>query len=124
MLDTIVLAPLKGERVAKVHDYKQVTNKDGGYVKVELQLEDRIYPYIIFPGKGETAGNQINYVVSCLRRQWGLEDAMSLKDALEYGKDHEFIVWFSHNELYNRMNVEFHEVVEVETTDLEDIEGA
>jgi len=122
MLDQIVLAPLRGEKVARVIDYKQVTNDNGGYVEVKMQLDDRIYPYIIFPGKGETAGRQINYFVSCLRNQWGLDKAMSLKEALDYAKDHDFKVWFSYNNDFNRMNVEFHEAQP--EISLSDIEGA
>lgn len=122
MLDTVVLAPLRGEKVAKVQDYKEVRNTNGGYVEVALKLDDRVYPYIIFPGKEATKGRQINYFVSCLRNQWGLDQAMSLKDALEYGKTHEFKVWFDYNVDFNRMNVEFHE--SQPEVSLSDIEGA
>lgn len=122
MLDQIILAPLKGEKQAKVESYKEVTNEKGGYVEVNLQLDDRIYPYIIFPGKESTKDRQLNYFVSCLRNQWNLDQAMSLKEVLEYGKTHEFSVYFSYNTLYNRMNVEFHEAQP--EISLSDIEGA
>lgn len=124
MLDTIVLAPLRGEKVAKVNSYKEVKNTQGGYIDVEFQLDDRTYNYVIFPGKGDAQGKQINYFVSCLRNQWNLDQAMSLREVLEYGKEHEFRVWFSYNDFYGRMNVEFHESQPETNIELSDIEGA
>lgn len=123
MLDAKILAPLRGAKVATVKSYREVTNSKGGYVEVVLKLDDRDYTYILFPGKGATAGKQINYFVSALRNQWDLEGETTLRNILEQGKTKEFKVWFSYNELYNRMNVGFHEPAVTEHIDLDEVEA-
>lgn len=124
LLDTVVLPALSGKYEAKVKDFAEITNQNGGYVQVTLQLPDREIKYVIFPGKGDAKGRQINYVVSTLAKQFALDkQSNTLKNILEYGKEHAFNIWVSYNQTYNSINISFHEPVE-ETTNLFDIAGA
>ena len=125
LLNTKSLPALTGERVAVLKSYKEVENNQGGYVNLSFQLEDREYNYPLFPGRGDAAGKQINYFMSAIRNQLGLKDGvLELGEILESMKDKEIKIWFSYNNEYQRMNVEFHQTLQTDDTNLDDIEGA
>lgn len=119
------LPALTGERVAKLKSYKEVENKQGGYINLLFELEDREYNYQLFPGRGDAEGRQIAYFARAIRQQLGLtEGVMELEDILKAMKNKEIKIWFSYNDFYQRMNVEFHKPAEQLDIDINDIEGA
>lgn len=125
MLNQKVLPALVGERKATVANFKEVKNSNGGYVEVTFKLEDREYKYPIFPGHGATAGKQIAYVTSALRKQLGKEsESMTLGEVLEACRKQPISIWFSYAPEYQRMNVQFHSPAVVVESDLDSIEGA
>lgn len=110
LLNHKCLPTLSGKYEVKVKDYKEITNKQGGYIEVVLILPDREFKYCVFP-------SQVDYVTSCLNRQLEVErDANSLGEALEIYKSKQIAldVWFSYNETYGRMNVALHETTSVD----------
>jgi hypothetical protein len=125
LLNTKSLPALTGERVAVLKSYNEVENNQGGYINLLFQLEDREYNYSLFPGRGDAKGKQINYFMSAIRNQLGLkEGVIELGQILEAMKDKEIRIWFSYNSQYQRMNVEFHQSLQTEDTNLDEIEGA
>lgn len=119
-----VLPALKGKHEAKVKSFREVTNANGGYLEVIFKLEDRDYTLNIFPGKGETAGRQVNYVTGAIRRQLGKdEESLSLLEVLELAKTTPINIWFSYSPEYQRMNVNFHEPISIGETDLDSVDA-
>ena len=105
-----VLPALTGKQQATVRSFKEVSNTNGGYLEVVFKLSDRDYTLNVFPGKGETAGRQVNYITSAIRKQLGRDhEALSLVDVLELAKTNPINIWFSYSQEYERMNVNFHE---------------
>lgn len=103
LLNTKVLPALSGMREAKVKSFEEVTNSQGGYVKVVLTLPDREYNYIVFP-------SQVDYVTSCLRNQLELQtEEVTLEEVLTKAKTTPIKVYFSYNTDLGKMNVAFHE---------------
>ena len=110
LLNHKCLPTLSGKYEAKVKEYTEITNKQGGYIEVVLSLPDREFKYCVFP-------SQVDYVTSCLNRQLNASrDANSLGEALEIYKSKQtpLDVWFSYNETYGRMNVALHETTSVD----------
>jgi hypothetical protein len=119
-----VLPALKGKHEAKVKSFREVTNAQGGYLEVIFKLEDRDYTLNIFPGKGETAGRQVNYVAGAIRKQLGKEEeSLSLIEVLEMAKTKPINIWFSYSQEYGRMNVNFHEPIVIGETDLDSVDA-
>lgn len=119
-----VLPALKGKHEAKVKSFREVENAQGGYLEVIFELEDRDYTLNIFPGRGETAGRQVNYVTGAIRRQLGKEEeALSLVEVLEIAKTTPINIWFSYSQEYQRMNVNFHEPVTIGEADLDSVDA-
>lgn len=112
-----VLPTLNGKRQATVKSYREVENTNGGYMETIWKLEDREFTYNIFPGKDATAGKQVNYVTSAIRRQLGKdEESLSLIEVLELAKTTPINMWFGYNQAFNRMDVTFHDTTPIETT--------
>jgi hypothetical protein len=113
LLKTKVLPRLNGEYETKIKSFEEIENTQGGYIKVILELPDRDYTYCIFP-------SQVDYVASCLKAQFDIEEETTLGEVLEEATKQTFKVWFSYNEEYNRMNVNLHQrnVVTEEAPDL------
>lgn len=106
---TKVLPALSGKRKGRVLSYEQVTNSNGGYLAVQFQLEDRVYQYNIFPGKGENTGKQVNYITTAIRKQLGKDnEGLSLIEVLDLAKETDIDIWFAYNMVYQTMNVAFH----------------
>ncbi|NCC99825.1 MAG: hypothetical protein EOL95_09045 [Bacteroidia bacterium] len=104
--------------------FREVTNAQGGYLEVIFKLQDRDYTLNIFPGKGETAGRQVNYVTGAIRKQLGKEEeSLSLLEVLEIAKTNPINIWFSYSQEYGRMNVNFHEPVVIGETDLDSVDA-
>lgn len=121
---TKVLPALKGKHEAKVKSFREVENAQGGYLEVIFELRDRDYTLNIFPGRGETAGRQVNYVTGAIRRQLGKEEeALSLVEVLEIAKTTPINIWFSYSQEYGRMNVNFHEPVSIGEADLDSVDA-
>lgn len=117
-----VLPALSGKREATVKSYENIKNTNGGYLKVTFKLKDRDYGFNIFPGKGEAAGKQINYIASAIRKQLGKEsESLSLIEVLDLAKETPISIWFSYNSEFNTMNVAFHE--SQPTEEIVDLEG-
>ena len=123
ILKHISLEPLSGERKAKVKSYREVTNDQGGYLEIVLNLGDREFKYNLFPGTGATEGAQINYFSGALRKQLGIEGSVTVEEILEVAKEKEFKVWFSYSNEYNRLNVAFHQAATHEAADLTKVEA-
>lgn len=123
MLDTVVKAPLKGAVQATVKSFQEVQNDKGGYVEVVFTLPDREYTLNIFPGTGATVGKQINYITSAIRKQLQIDGEVTLKDMLTAAKEMPITLYFSYSNEYNRMNVNFHEPVEIGSIDLSEIDA-
>ena len=116
-----VLPTLNGKRSALVKSYREVENTNGGYMEVIFKLEDRDTTYNIFPGKDATAGKQVNYVTSAVRRQLGKdEESLSLIDVLELAKTNPINIWFGYNQAFNRMDVTFHDTTPIESAVADD----
>lgn len=115
LLQTKVLPALNGKYTGKVTKFFEEENDNGGYVKVELLIEnDREYTYCIFP-------SQINYVISSLRAQlFDNKTECTLEDVLTEAMDKDINIWFTYNSEYNRMNVAFHESKSREEIDSEE----
>lgn len=125
LLKTKSLPALSGERVAVLKSYNEVENNQGGYVNLVFQLEDREYPYQLFPGRGDAAGKQINYFMRAIRRQLDMsEGVMELGEILEALLNKEIKIWFSYNNEHQRMNVEFHQPAPQLDFDINEVEGA
>lgn len=119
-----VLPALSGMRQATVKNYREVTNNNGGYLEVIFKLQDREYLLNVFPGKGETAGRQINYITSAIRNQLGkAQEALSLLEVLELAKKTPINIWFEYSTEYGRMNVNFHAPNTIGEPDLDSVDA-
>lgn len=117
-----VLPSLRGKHEAIVKSYREVSNANGGYLEVIFKLTDRDYTLNVFPGKGDTAGRQINYITSAIRRQLGKdEETLNLIEVLELAKTTPINIWFSYNAEYERVNVNFHEATVIGSANLDEI---
>lgn len=103
LLQTKVLPTLSGKYTGKVLSFEEISNTQGGYIKVVLGLDDRTYTYNIFP-------TQVDYVTSALRNQFNMHnETVTLEDMLNKASKEDINIYFSYNQEFGRMNVAFHE---------------
>ena len=117
-----ILPALSGKQEAVVKSYREVSNDKGGYLEVIFKLQDRDYTLNVFPGKGETANRQINYIGGAIRKQLGkANETLSLTQILELAKKTPINIWFSYSQEFERMNVNFHEPVNIGSVNVDEI---
>jgi hypothetical protein len=105
LLNTEVLPKLEGHYEVTVKSYKEISNKQGGYVSIVLQFPDREYNFCLFP-------KRVDYLASCLRNQFGITEKVTLKELLDRAKTEAVNIWIDWSEEYNSYNIAFHESVE------------
>ena len=103
LLDTVVLPKLNGSYEVVVKSYQEITNKDGGYIKVIFQFPDREYKFCLFP-------KRVDYFCSCLKKQFGVEDKTTLRELLDTAKETPISVFIEWSDEYNSYNLAFHEM--------------
>lgn len=123
ILKHVSLPALSGKQTGVVKDYQEVSNDKGGYLKVNFQLADRVYPYLIFPGTEGAEGKQINYFCGAVRRQLNLEGSVTLEEILEVAKTTPIDMFFSYDKVHGRLNVAFHETTQPESVDLNEVQA-
>ena len=105
LLNTEVLPKLEGRYDVTVKSYKEITNKQGGYVSILFQFPDREYNFCLFP-------KRIDYLASCLRNQFGIEEKVTLKQLLDRAKTESISVWIEWSLEYGSYNLAFHESID------------
>lgn len=102
--NTVKKRLLPGKYPITINNYQEFENEKGGYVKIEMQLPDRVNDHVIFP-------SGLAYFMSCLRRQLELPEDQDhsyeeiLEEALQSDK---LWVIVSYDEKYG-LNYAFHE---------------
>lgn len=104
LLDTVVLPKLNGSYEVVVKSYKEITNKDGGYVLVVFKFPDRDHKFCLFP-------KRVDYFCSCLKKQFGVEDQTTLRELLDTAKETPISVFIEWSDEYNSYNLAFHETL-------------